>query len=154
MGREVRMVPADWAHPQDERGDYIPLYGGSVAKQQALWDEEAAQWEKGLCRDGSKWVPKRPSMNFPYTEWNGERPKPEDYMPDFPEGSATHFMMYETTSEGTPISPAFASAEELARWLANSHASYFGTIEASYETWLAVIQDDAVKHGWVMEARS
>jgi hypothetical protein len=28
MGREVRMVPADWEHPVDATGKYIPLYRG------------------------------------------------------------------------------------------------------------------------------
>lgn len=26
MGREVRMVPANWEHPRNGRGDYEPLF--------------------------------------------------------------------------------------------------------------------------------
>lgn len=51
---------------------------------------------------------------------------------------ATHYMMYETTSEGTPISPDFSTPEELARWLADTGASAFADQTASYEGWLRV----------------
>lgn len=47
-------------------------------------------------------------------------------------------MMYETTSEGTPLSPAFETPEELARWCADHGASAFGRQTASYGAWLQV----------------
>ena len=75
-------------------------------------------------------------MNF--SEWHGERPKKEDYMPEWPEEMLTHIMMYEDTSEGTPISPAFTTPEELAKWLADNNASAFGDMTATYEQWLNV----------------
>lgn len=58
-----------------------------------------------------------------------------------PAGEA--WQMWETTSEGSPISPAFATAEELARWLADTGASTFGSETASYESWLGMILE-----GW------
>ncbi|MNY72771.1 hypothetical protein D3C86_2114050 [compost metagenome] len=64
-------------------------------------------------------------------------------MPVWSDAERTHYMMYEDTSEGTPISPAFATPEELARWLADSGASSFGNSSASYESWLRVC-----KGGW------
>lgn len=68
------------------------------------------------------------------------RPDPADYMPEFPEGTATGWCMYETTSEGTPISPVFETPEELARWLADTRASTFGyDSTATYEQWLQMI---------------
>jgi hypothetical protein len=77
----------------------------------------------------------------PYTWWAGEcpdQPKPEHYMPDWPEAERTHFMMYEDTSEGTPISPAFETPEKLAQWLVDNKASAFGGETATYEGWLRV----------------
>lgn len=59
-------------------------------------------------------------------------------MLDWSEDQRTHLMMYEDTSEGTPISPAFKTPEELARWLADNNASAFGDGTASYEAWLRV----------------
>lgn len=60
-----------------------------------------------------------------------------DFMPDFGD-RATHYRMYETTSAGTPISPAFATPEELARWLADTGASAFADQTADYDSWLRV----------------
>ena len=52
--------------------------------------------------------------------------------------------MWETTSEGSPISPVFPTPQALARWLADSGASSFGAQTATYETWLAMIE----RTGW------
>lgn len=57
------------------------------------------------------------------------------------------FQMWETTSEGSPISPVFETAEKLAHWLADNNASAFGGDGASYETWLAMIG-----RGWAPSA--
>lgn len=145
MGREVRKVPEDWQHPRDKKGNYIPLMGGSYAKRAAEWDEEYAQWEKGFRKsygDGPKWVPKEgDEIGMHFSEWSGDRPSPTDFMPDWPEEQRTHLMMYEDTSEGTPLSPAFKTPEELARWLADNKASSFGGSTATYEQWLATCRD-------------
>jgi hypothetical protein len=139
MGREVRRVPADWKHPK-ERGHYTPLFEGPFEQRAAEWDEGNAKWAQGLISDWSGgWKPKPDDIETEtYADWIGERPKPEDYMPTFPEGTATHYMMYETCTEGTPISPAFATPEELAHWLADTRASAFGGMGAPYESWLRV----------------
>lgn len=129
MGRKVIMVPADWQHPKDTRGHYIPLH------QRFPYNER--EIAEGLA-DG--WL-----TNTPPNYGIG-------VMPDWPAEQRTHLMMYETTSEGTPISPAFETPEELARWLADNNASAFGSHGASYESWLAVARE-----GWapsaVMDAR-
>lgn len=54
-----------------------------------------------------------------------------------PEGDG--WQMWETTSEGSPISPVFATPEELARWLADNGASTFGSDTGTYEQWLRMI---------------
>ena len=143
MGREARRVPADWQHPIDEKGNHIALFNGkSYQEQLDIWDEESRKWLEGFrsdfkggwCQFDGTEVAKN------YTEWAGKRPDANDYMPQWTEAEATYFMMYENTSEGTPISPAFATPEELARWLADTGASAFGDQTASYEGWLRVAQ--------------
>jgi len=150
MGREVRMVPKAWEHPRNEDGNFIPLCKGSYATRAAEWDFAREQWGKGLqedwaggwkARDGNALTIAR------YTDWAGPRPSPDDYMPEWPEEVATHLMMYEDTSEGTPISPAFATPEELARWLADNNASAFANDTATYEQWLSTC-----KRGWAVSA--
>lgn len=135
MGREVRKVPADWQHPKDEiTGKYIPMFGRSWASAAKEWDDERQKWERGEFPEYAS----EENRLLPYDQWSGRRPYSGDYMPDWTDEQATHFMMYEDTSEGTPISPAFATPEELARWLADTGASSFGNSTASYEAWLSV----------------
>jgi hypothetical protein len=55
--------------------------------------------------------------------------------------------MYESTSEGTPISPAFETPEELARWLADNNASAFGYSGATYDEWLAMCRQGSCVTG-------
>lgn len=50
------------------------------------------------------------------------------------------WQMWETASEGSPMSPVFATAEELARWLADSGASVFGRHTATRGEWLDIIE--------------
>lgn len=121
MGREVRRVPGDWQHPKRDGGQFVPLHDG--------YESDKAEFLKILEEDG-------------YEEavgYFGGAPNPEDYMPDWPEAERTHLMMYEDTTEGTPISPAFEKPEDLARWLADNNASAFGSMTATYEEWLATI---------------
>jgi hypothetical protein len=73
-----------------------------------------------------------------FTEYHGPRPSPDDYMPNWPAEQRTHLMMYESTSGGTPISPAFETPEELARWLVDTGASSFADSTATYEQWLGI----------------
>lgn len=146
MGREVRMVPPGWTHPVEftPRGiRFKPLHGCSFSEELAEWEDGAAAWERGEIRNygpGERWKPKSESALecADFAEWHGAKPSSEDYMPDFAPGTATLYCMYEDTSEGTPISPAFETPEELARWLVDNNASAFGGEPASYEGWLRV----------------
>lgn len=118
MGREVRMIPPGWEHPRKANGRYRPLWPVE------LYMQAVAEWDAG--ESGCH-----------------EPPNSDDYMPAFPDGTATHYCMYEDTTEGTPISPGFGTPEALARWLADTGASAFGAQTATYEQWLAMI-----RQGW------
>lgn len=63
------------------------------------------------------------------------------------------WQMWETTSEGSPISPVFASPEELARWLADTGASAFGPLHESYESWLKMIKGSGWAPSGVIDSR-
>lgn len=138
MSREIRRVPADWKHPTNgfySNGEirYVPLFDGSKFQSEVgNWDKENAAWENGVYPSYAE----EEDKGRTYTEWNGERPQAKNYMPVWPEEEKTHLMLYETTSEGTPKSPAFKTVEELARWLADNGATTFGYDTASYQTWL------------------
>ena len=126
MGREVRRVPKDWQHPKRKnrytgKEEYQPMFDEPFGP---AMDEWYAGWKA--------WKPEEHDGNQ-YWELEGGPPDPEHYRPDWPEETRTHLMMYEDISEGTPISPAFETPEELARWLVDNGASAFGSSTGSYE---------------------
>lgn len=132
MGRELRRVPADWKHPLarsgvDVWGDkYRPLFASTdVWKKLLVWMLEYQQYEKGVHPDQKKIE----ECCYAFSDWDGGPPDPSDYMPNWPKSERTHYQWYESTSEGTPISPVCESREELARWLSTNEGG-------SYEEWL------------------
>lgn len=162
MGREVRRVPADWQHPKerlDGRICFKPLENGYLADR-ARYDLHKAKWDEGLIPDYSdyenKWLPKdEDAKQEPFEEFYGGNPDPDEYMPVWTPEQATHFQMYETCTEGTPISPVMESIEDLARWLTDNKASAFAGMTATYEEWLAMCQQGhcfsgAVIHGEII----
>jgi hypothetical protein len=50
------------------------------------------------------------------------------------------WQMWETCSEGSPMSPVFDTPEKLAQWLADTRASSFGSMTSTYEEWLKMIK--------------
>ena len=60
------------------------------------------------------------------------------------------WQMWESVSEGSPISPVLASPEELARWLADNGASTFADETTDYEHWLAMIREGSSMGTFVM----
>lgn len=117
MSREVRRVPANWEHPKDENGHHIPHH------QHFPYIPE--EIEEGL-RDG--WLDNiRPNYGC-------------HVMPQWPAVERTHYQMYESITEGTPISPVMESPEALARWLTDYKALAGGYETATYDQWLSVIK--------------
>jgi hypothetical protein len=129
------MVPKNWEHPKRLDGSFQPMYNESYEERMAEWNSEKEKWDSGIFPEWANEENKKLS----FEEWEGEAPDPEYYMPSLKDEEKTHYMMYETTSEGTPISPAFSTKEELARWLADNYASAFAKSTATYEQWLAMI---------------
>ncbi len=123
MGRELRMVTPDWEHPK-ESSKFIPLLDN--------YRKEIDDFNAMVEKDGIEVA----------RDWFGSYPLSTRYMlPHCSMIERTHYMMYENTSEGTPISPAFATPEELAHWLADNNASSFGiSSTATYEQWLPICQ--------------
>ena len=147
MGRELRKVPAGWEHPKDENGRYIPMYGqyyGDVIKE---WLEGHKQWEDGTHPE----LVERPETKerYPFfAMWDGRSPDPDMYhIRKYAPEELTHIQLYETTSEGTPVSPVFKAGEieELCGWAAEN-CTTFGRSKATKEQWLAMLSDGLVCH--------
>lgn len=70
----------------------------------------------GLGCAFSKWGSPRIPDSCSFEEWHGTRPDFHSCHPRWREKDRTHFQLYQTVSEGTPISPVFANLEEMAQW--------------------------------------
>lgn len=55
------------------------------------------------------------------------------------------FQLWETTSEGSPVSPVFASIEPLCEWAA-ANATTFGNFRATAEQWRQMLDVGFVRH--------
>ncbi len=85
-----------------------------------------------VCEGEGKVWPKVKPPGFPAKEF------PYAHVESIDKGYG--WQMWETTSEGSPISPVCESPEALAQWLADNRASTFGNMTATYEQWLKMIQ--------------
>lgn len=138
MGREVKRVRLDFDWPI---GRIWPGYMGGICTEDIRYilglSEEADVDTDELCvvcRRAGKLA--------------GIKFKPHgcpNWQIDPPEGEG--WQMWETCTEGSPMSPVFKTPEELARWLADNNASAFGNLTATYEQWLGMI-----KTGWAPSA--
>jgi len=113
MGREIRRVPPNWEHPRQDTGQYQPVRDKSYAEAAEEWIREFYLWQEG----------KHPSQSHEwakeykyYWEYEGTPPEKDYYLSEFTE-EPTWYQVYETVSEGTPVSPPFATKEELIDYL-------------------------------------
>lgn len=130
MGREVKRVPLDFSWPMNKiwPGYTISLY---ISIKHYYPDEH-----EELLKEFAK------AMKCEYDDASDlTDEKYDDFKIEVPEGKG--WQMWETVSEGSPISPVFKTPEELAQWLADTKSSAFGSQTATYEQWLAMIGE-----GW------
>lgn len=114
MGREIRKVPADWEHPKYDprecrlewqKNAYHPMFDQDYDSACQKWYDEV---KKFVPNEDAKW----------YHDWNGNPPDKSFYRTrKWTDEEATHYQVYETVSEGTPVTPHFATKEELIEYL-------------------------------------
>jgi hypothetical protein len=142
MGREIRRVPPKWEHPKDEQKSelpYIPMFDRDFETTARKWIEDCIAWDNGTHKDIIA-DPDR-KTRIPYY-WQWENPPDEDTCrPKFTE-PATWYQVYETVSEGTPITPPFATKEELVEYLVN-----YG------DFWQQHSWENRFKESWYRDAR-
>lgn len=148
MGRELNMVPANWEHPKEYRNSrhglelsYKPMYQGSFREASEEWKKEFRNWDAGKYPDYTD----ESDQVLEYWEWSGMPPDPEMYL-NWTDEDRVWFQIWETVSEGTPVSPAFETKEELIDYLTEngdfwdqkrgdkpaSRASYTALVNGSY----------------------
>lgn len=118
MGREIRMVPPNWQHPKNDRGHEQPMHDQNFADEFARWLADFDRIRVGNLTALERECYAEPGMN-PLAEWlrdEGSPPDPAYYRP-WSDEEATWFQVWETVSEGTPVTPPFATREELVDYL-------------------------------------
>ena len=129
MGREVRMVVPNWEHPKEEtynhmtrqyKKTFIVMYDGAFEPAMEEWVMEYNNWKLGIGGYGD-----REFSLEEFLDWIGSPPDPKYYRPNWKKENMTWFQIYETVSEGTPISPPFETKEELIEWMSNN-LDYWG----------------------------
>jgi hypothetical protein len=105
----------------DRVGEYRPLFDepfDDAALQE--WLREYERWKAGTHPDQDE-----SNRDVAFSEWNGGPPDPRYYRPEWRDEDATWYQVYETVTEGTPISPPFSTQEELIEWLC-THQGFSG----------------------------
>ncbi len=117
MSREVRRVPLDWQHPR-EIDPYAARRRQMIELSRALGGQPVESRPSRLLGPDERFVPLLPRSILAYYE-AGEEPRSEDtLMPDWSDRTDLGWCLYETVTEGTPVTPVFATAEELVEYLA------------------------------------
>lgn len=137
MGREVLRVPKDFDWPIDViwPGRFISICGAM---------EELAE----LIKERNKKEVSSCDLCYQWQKLSGMNPKEKGECPHFswkdpPTGP--YYQLWSTTTEGHPMTPAFATPEELAQYCADNKVSSFGRDTASYDEWFRFI-----KVGWAL----
>jgi hypothetical protein len=124
MGREIRRVPMGWEHPKKQypgRKDFHPLFDETFEEAMQEWLDELQAWLKVGFQQTLHENPdygydsREPYRSF--CDYHGNPPNPEYYRPIWPQDAIMGFAIYETVSEGTPVTPTFAIKEELIDYL-------------------------------------
>lgn len=112
MGRELRMVPANWDHPKTGRGGSQPMYDKTFKDAAAEWKSGFVRWQAG---ERPEWFTDE-SKDLEFWEYEGDPPD-RDYYRSWNDSEATWFQVWETVSEGTPVTPPFETEAELIDYL-------------------------------------
>lgn len=147
MGRELRKVPANWEHPKMANGKYQPMFNEYYGDALAEWIENHTKWENGTHPDLINNPERKEEYPF-YAMWDCPPPDIEYYQTKkyLPE-ELTHIQLYETTSEGTPISPVFKADEfdKLCEYAA-LNCFTFAHFKATKEEWHKMLSEGFVCH--------
>lgn len=116
MGRELRRVIPNWEHPEkDGYEDRLqPMFDNSYIKEMDEWIKNHNLWQTGKHPDQ---IGENGSESKYFAEWDGGPPDIEYYRPNWKESEMTWYQVYETVSEGTPVSPPFETQQELIDYL-------------------------------------
>lgn len=114
MGREIRKVPPMWEHPRDYRGNFTPMFD-------ERFEDAVTKWKIDFSLFYANGKDKEEKCEF--WEWDGGPPEKNMYR-SYTDEEATWYQIFETVSEGTPVTPPCETKEELVTYLVK-HGDYW-----------------------------
>jgi hypothetical protein len=145
MGREIRRVPKNWEHPKSN-GKFIPLYDLSYEQKARDWLENCIKWENNTHDDLIKHPEYKKEYPF-FWQYECNPPDPSYYRSEFTK-EANCYQMYETVSEGTPVSPVFETKNDLVDYLVKN-GDFWDQIRGD-GGWIREIAEQFVEREWAM----
>lgn len=147
MGREIRRVPKGWQHPENtdcrhhgghrdpdiyKRTDYqygrcfIPMHDEDYQTASQEWIKNFELWQAGKHPD---------QVDYCKYYWEYDSPPDEKTCRPAFESEPTCYQIYETVSEGTPVSPVFETLQELEDYLVSQGHSREAAHAFSQDGW-------------------
>lgn len=132
MGRMLKRVPLDFDYPLNN-----VWYGYLLKPKICLRNEE-----NDCCDSCKKFAAIK---NIPFSSWGCPDFKNilENFMSQFEPPAGEGYQLWETTSEGSPISPVFETLSELSEWCA-VHATVCANIKATKKEWKQMLETEKV----------
>lgn len=165
MGREIRRVVPNWEHPRrpcehspwaggcdDAKRNggmcYRPLFDEDYENAANEWLAKNFAWERGEDPDRAKYEARTGERRY-YWEWT-DPPDRDYFRPKWLPEEMTWFQMYETVSEGTPVTPPFATKAEIVDYLVKYGDSW--DQNRGDGGWLRENAESFVEHEWAPSA--
>lgn len=120
MGREIRCVPPNWQHPKDRHGNDEAMLDEHI-------DTAIESWLIEFDATRAAFATGEPVKYYDtFSEWLSENtpPDPTSYRP-WKDEEATWYQVWQTVSEGSPVTPPFATQAELVDYLVK-HGEMYG----------------------------
>lgn len=134
MGRELRRVPMDFDYPKN-----WVWYGFYIDSIRTCMNREHCD----QCRKMAE-IKGIPFTDYKCPDFDTYLKEPMDRLKELlspPKGDG--YQLWETTSEGSPVSPIFCTLDELCEWC-ETNATVFANFKATKEEWKQMLSDDLV----------
>lgn len=128
MGREIKRVPLDFTYPLGSvwYGQYLNRIEFCKGANKGVLCEHCLEFARIKNIELTSY--NCPNWSKYFAEVNEELRK----LCEPPVGEG--YQLWDTTSEGSPISPVFKTMDELCEW-SEKNATIFGNIKVSKEEW-------------------
>lgn len=153
LSRELRRVPLDYEHPKKQRydlrtltyvEDFQPVFDRFYVPEVREWLANWELWQKGEHPDQKRDDP----PEYSFEDWDGNGPDPDYHYPGdaWPKDAEMGICMYESVTEGTPISDVYpdtpAGRRAMAEQIAHEDTSI--TSSLTVDDWLEVINSQTI----------